>query len=503
MARGEHTPACSRQWRDRAAAERWTTWRTTQAIHACCGVSLLKAHRLARGWTVREAVEELLDLCEREQLGRPKVSEDLLNVWENGRGRPRPETIDLLARLYQANAVRLGLAEDYTDDEDGAERLVLVAPTEPGTGTIGTVSYPATGPRGAYRGAGAEEGLDEMERRALFHQVLAGAGLTLGGRFLAAVEKTRQDMDRTLATGTVTEDQMDRLEETVLRYRHDYLRTPPLPMLCQLVLEFADVRNLAAQRQPAAIQRRLSRVTALLAVLSADALMKLGDTRQARAWYATARTAADDTSDPRLRALVRAQEAMLPYYYGSLDETVRLAREARALARNLPCSATALAAAAEARALARQGNREAAETAMREAQRIFSQTDPSGQDHIAFAFTEQRLLFYLSGTLTYLGESRRAAAVQQQALASYPPDAASIDPALIRLDQAICLVHDDAIVDACQLAAHALQDLPAEHRTPIVLTRARDLVLAVPPARRDLKAVRQFREAFALDTAGR
>ena len=144
----------------------------------------------------------------------------------------------------------------------------------------------------------------------------------------------------------------------------------------------------------------------MLALLSADALMKLGDTRQAHAWYGTARTASDDMGDVRLRALVRAQQAMLPYYYGDLAETVRLAREAQDAGRGAPSSPAALGAAAEARALARMGEHKAARAALAEAEQIFARMPTEGHDHLAFRFSERRLQFYRIGTLIELGEPR-------------------------------------------------------------------------------------------------
>ncbi|MEV1205059.1 helix-turn-helix transcriptional regulator, partial [Microbispora rosea] len=131
MARGEHSPACARRWREQAQARQWTLWQTVQAIHGCCGVSLLKAHRLGRGWSARQAIEELEQLCEQHNLGHPRASIDLLNAWENNRARPRPQTIDLLARLYRANAVRLGLAGDYCEDT-GGQKIVVVGPGQTG-----------------------------------------------------------------------------------------------------------------------------------------------------------------------------------------------------------------------------------------------------------------------------------------------------------------------------------------------------------------------------------
>ncbi|ACZ90289.1 helix-turn-helix domain-containing protein [Streptosporangium roseum] len=471
MARGEHSPACARRWREQAESRQWTLWQTTQAIHGCCGVSLLKAHRLARGWSARQSVQELEELCERQDLGEARASIDLLNAWENNRARPRPQTIDLLARLYRANAVRLGLAGDYCED-DGGTKVVVVS------GAEGRPPYPAE-----------ERFDDDMERRALFHHALLGSRFAMSGRLLAEVERTRQDLDRTLALTTVSEEQLDRLDEQVLRYRREYITSAPLPMLYRLMLELSDVRALSATRQPAMTHRRLLNATVMLALLSADALMKLGDTRQAHAWYGTARTASDDMGDLRLRALVRAQQAMLPYYYGDLAETVRLAREARMLAGSAPSSPAALGAAAEARALARMGEHKAARVALAEAERIFARMPPEGHDHLAFRFSERRLQFYRIGTLIELGE--------EVDWSPGPSGPYAIDPVLILLDQAAHLIRDGKVEDACHLAQKALLQVPPEHRTSIVLNRARALLSEVPPTRHKAVAVRRLTELLS------
>ncbi|GAA4594427.1 hypothetical protein GCM10023194_61280 [Planotetraspora phitsanulokensis] len=468
MARGEHSPACARRWREQAEGRQWTLWQTVQAIHGCCGVSLLKAHRLGRGWSARQAIEELEFLCEQQSLGSPRASIDLLNAWENNRARPRPQTIDLLARLYRANAVRLGLAADYCEDQ-GGQKVVVV------------------GPGASDETVHLEEAGDDAERRALFHQAMLLG--TPNGRFFAEVEGTRHDLDRTLAAGSVTEDQLDRLDEQVLRYRREYMTTPPMPMLCRVMLEISDVRKLSAARQPSSVQRRLLTATTMLALLSADALMKLGDTRQAHSWYGTARAASDDVGDLRLRALVRAQQTMLLYYYGDLNETVRLAREARMLAGSAPSSPAALAAAAEARALARMGDGKAARLALAEAEQIFARMRGMSQDDLAFVFTEKRMKFYRTGTLIELGDAEDFDGLDGSSSGFH-----TIDPALIQLDQASQLARHGEHAEACRIAADALRQVPAEHRTSIVVTRAKALLADTDPA---LPSVRHLRQVLS------
>ncbi|MFA1550754.1 XRE family transcriptional regulator [Actinomadura chokoriensis] len=475
-------------------------WNLVQAIHHCCGVSLLKAHRLAQGWTAQAAIDHLTELCEREHLGGPHANIDLLNVWENGRGRPRPDTLDRLSRLYRANPVRLGLAADYSDDAVPSEAAVIPAPRTPPP-SLPTPHVPVLTPSGLHNPGPSYEAKDETDRRALFNDVIIGNAQTSRGRLLAEVEALRRQMDRTLASGTVTEDQMDRLEETVLRCRRDYLTTPPLPMLCQLMLEFSDVRSLSSRRQSGPIQCRLSRVAAALAILSADALMKLGDIRQARAWYGTAKTAADDTGDPQLRALVRAQEAMLPYYYGDPSETVNLAREAQALGRAKPSSPTALAAAAEGRALARIGDQQGSISALARAQRLFSQIKDRNTGPLAFDFTEQRLYLYMSGAHAYLPDLQRAQAVHDTASALCRPTGPGIDPALIELDRATTLARSAREAEACELATQTLLALQSAQRTTIMFVRARDIRSAIPASRRRDKALQTFEEVLALNSS--
>ncbi|WP_433332970.1 helix-turn-helix domain-containing protein [Spirillospora sp. CA-294931] len=487
MARGEHRPSCAKTWRIRAESENWPSWETVQAIHRCCGVSLLKAHRLERGWTAGVAVQELQDLCRLHHFEPPKANVDLLNSWENGRSRPRPETLDLLARLYKSNAIRLGFVADYGEIADGGSVMPEARPIS------GLVSRPMPGAPDSR-----PVPVGRVQPMGLFYRGLHG-GEPETAELLAEVERLRQDMDRVLATATVTEDQMDRLDEAVLRYRTEYLRVPPLPMLCQLMLEFTDVHTLMSQRQPGPVQRRLSYLASVLAVLSADALMKLGDLRQSRAWYGTAKTAADDTGDPWLRTLVRAQEAMLPYYYGDPGETVRLAVEAQGIARTVSGSPTALAAAAEGRARARLGDHKGAEVALARARSIFGKLNPPSKVKRAFDFTEERLYLYLSGAHAYLPFPDQAADVQKRALELCNQSGTpSIDPALINLDRATSLAMQRDEGNACELVEQTILALPPEHRTSIVFVRARDVRRALGPERQT-RALRSLDETLRLE----
>ncbi len=450
-----HGKACAARWRQRADDEQWTRTQLVTEIARCCRVSRLRAHRLAEAWTLARACQELRGLCAAEGLDCPRTDPDQLRVWETGKGRPQRSTIDLLCRLFRTNAHDLGL--ETVGDYGGSTVRALD-------------DVPMAGPVDAAD----DEGW---------------------------LESFRRSVDRTLATASVTSGQLDLLDERLLHHREQYLLRPPHQMATDLAADLREVQTLATDRQPASVQLRLSEMAAILATLIADALMKLGLLRQADAWYATARTAADDSGNNDLRARVRVQAAMLPYYYGPLQRAVRLANEARLLAQHhgRATNTAAFAAAAEARARARAGDRDGAERALSLAQEIFLRADTVPIDD-AWAFPERRLLLYLSGTLTYLGLVRRARQARRQAYELYQGHQGGIDPALLALEEALCLVHERHLAEACNLAGQAFLGVPPAHRTRILGARARHVIDAVPERLRTARPARELHTILALPT---
>ena len=336
----------------------------------------------------------------------------------------------------------------------------------------------------------------EVTRRIILSQTLAGER-TPGLSLLAAAEAVRRELEDTLASGTVSPSRLDWIEETAASHISAYTKTPPANALAGLLVDFTEVRQLCAERQPAMIQARLSEIASSLATLAADSLMKLGRIADARAWYRTARIAADDSGNRELRARVRAQEAMLPYYYGNPAEAVRLARDAQQILEGVPRAASALAAAAEARALARQGVRSEAYAAISRSRNIVAQVgEPDNNE--AFRFGERRLLFYESSTFSNAGDSLRAGQAQERALALYGDEPGLIDPALIRLDQAQLLVHDGGLSDACELTRETCLALPATHRTLIFAVRIKQIAMAIPDSHAAHQALSELYQELVL-----
>lgn len=425
----------------------------------------------------REALAKRRRACgisQEELAASLNVDPRTVGRWEAGAAEPQPWLRPHLARILALTLEELDSILIAVDGGPVAGHLVL---------------FPANQIQGLHRfGAGSDDGVASAPAVSIRRNDATA--------LLADAEYIRELAERSLISTGVCHEWIDQYADTFEWRKREYCSTPPLPMLALLLEECREVQEVARHHHPATVQRRLSALTSNYAILIADALMKLGEQRHASKWYSTATTAADDTEDALLRAQVRAQAAMLPYYYGRVDEALRLTREAQLIARGRTGSPVALAAAGEARALARLGNSHDAEDALRRCQEAFEQASEP-DDEVAFRFTERRLMLYLSGTLTNLGETRRASEIQYHAHARYGADA-GIDPVLINLDQAICLVLDGAPTDGCQLAQQVLSSLPEQQRTGVVLARTSDLLAVVPDGHGSNRAVSQLRETLAL-----
>ncbi|MEV0002158.1 hypothetical protein AB0H28_07705 [Micromonospora sp. NPDC050980] len=290
--------------------------------------------------------------------------------------------------------------------------------------------------------------------------------------------RLRLGLDEALAASSVAPRQLELIEQSAGEHLRAYPSASPHTMLSRLAADCREVQVLSLRRQPAAVQARLSTVAALLATMCADALMRLGDVAEARRWYGTAIHAADDSGEARFRVLVRAQAAILPYYFGDPARTVALADAALAVT-SVASSSAALAAAGRARALARVGATDQARSAVDQARRLLDQAGDEDTD-VAFRFPAKRLLLYLSGAYTWLGDTAEAYRVQDEALRLYgTAPAVPIDVALIALDRSMCLARDRRATEAATTARDAVAGLPEAQRTEIILTRATDVATSI------------------------
>ncbi|HEX6470792.1 MAG TPA: helix-turn-helix transcriptional regulator [Streptosporangiaceae bacterium] len=487
-------------------------------------MSRVKAQRLALGVALSDVVAQIRALYEVEGKPQPKLSETLLSAYESGHKRPGPEYLHYLCRVYRLEPEELGYHgpcicghrhSARPDPEPQAEPrasgpaaatgpVVVPASADPCFATRDSTLGPselAGRSRSASR-APAEAGEEDIVLRRTLLQLLAGTGVALDGQFLGAVDHARRRMDDTLISATVSPSMLDQWEETALGYGQQYQATPSLRVLCDVLLDFSEIRRMCEQRQPIELQERLCRIAAQLAGLCGRIVNSLGDHRLARSFFRTAHTAADETGDRALRAWVTAREALVPMYYGDPREALHLARKAQDQAGRVPCVAAAMAPAIEARALgqlALRGRTDAAPSARRALVRsraVFEQLSKADAGDLAFGFTERQLAFYEGDTYTNLSDPHHAEEGLNHALTLYSSQE-RIDRTLVRLDRALCKVQLGEPDHALALGQDAILELPAEHRSDMLMHRGRQLAAAVVQKHGDMPEVAEFRELLA------
>jgi tetratricopeptide (TPR) repeat protein len=509
----------ARQIRARGLALGHAPPQIAREIYEVCaplhGTSQIKAQRLAHGIALSDVVAQVRALYELEGRPPPKLGETLLSAYESGYKRPGPAYLHDLCRVYRAEPADLGLPGPCVCGRPHARLLepgvVLQADTPPvdrdrttsrqqfSVPTITGVQYRAEDPGG---GCGEEE--ETVLRRTLL-QILAGAGVALDGQILVAVDGVRRKMDDTLVNASVSPTMLDQWEETALGYGKQYTSTPPLRLLCDVLLDLSEVRRMCEQRQPIELQERLCRLAAQLSGLAGALMINLGDHRLSRSFFRTARTAADETGDRSLRSWVSVREALVPMYYGDPRESLHLARRAQDLAGRTPSAAAAMAPIVEARALGmlvKRGRTDAAGSAKRaiaRGQAVFGQL---GEEHVAdtaFGYTERQLAFHIGDTYTNMGDHAHADEFLRRALTLYP-STSELDRTLIWLDRATCRLQKGEPEEALRTAKETVLALSPGQFTDIIAQRARQLVGAAVAKYGETSDTREFRAVLAAPT---
>jgi transcriptional regulator with XRE-family HTH domain len=501
-------------------------------IHDRCapltGTSRIRAYRLALGVSLADVVAQIRAWYASEGRPAPRFSETLLSAYESGQKRPGPEYLHYLCAVYRAEPADLGYpGQCFCGRPHRAGprvRSATQAPVQSAAAFGDTQDRAAVGTAEvSYLRAGASpaplyaEGLgfpadpreaeddDDVLRRAQL-RMIADAAAGVDSQFLGAVERIRRRMDDALVSGTVSASMLDQWEETTADYGIQYLTVPPLRLLCDVLLDFGDVRRMCEHRQPLDFSERLCRLAAQLAGLAGMIMIDVGHQRLARSFFRTARTAGDETGDRQLRAWIAVREALVPLYYGDPAEAVALARAGAGLAGRNVCVAAAMAPVIEARALARVAARRggiAKPQALRRASSLLdgahealSRLPATDRGDTAFSYTERQLLFHEGDTLVTLAHHQGAEKALKHALRLYSTEEV-LDRSLTTLGLARCRLEADEPEEALRISKETLFAVPREHRSEILVRAARSLGDSVAGRHGEVIAVREYREALA------
>jgi hypothetical protein len=520
----------ARQVRARCLVAGLQPGQIAEKIHDECGpaagTSWIRAYRLARGISLADVVAQVRAWYVSEGRTVPRFSETLLSAYESGQKRPGPEYLHYLCAVYRADPPDLGYPDPCFCGRGHGEERPAPAPAGPGAaapgGPAGTPSatpgYPAADPGAGGQGpvaavklapqlasghitgsriaggqlvgvgpgeaivladAGPEDD-DDVIRRMLL-RLIADPTAAVDGQFFGAVDRIRRRMDDALVT------------------------VPPLRLLCDVLLDFGDVRRMSERRQSLEFSERLCRLAGRLAGLLGMIMINVGDQRLARSFFRTARTAADETGDRHLRAWVAVREALVPLYYGDPAEASALARAGAGLAGRNPCVAGVMAPVLEARALAWTAARHEdastgsalrrVKTLLAPAHEALSRLPATERGDTAFGYTQRQLLFHEGDTLVMLGDHEGAEKAFTWSLDLYAPDEI-LDRSLISLGLARCRLEADEPEEALRLGLDTLLAVPREHRSEIMMRSARLLADTVAVRHGEQRAVREYREAL-------
>jgi hypothetical protein len=392
------------------------------------------------------------------------------------------------------------------------ENLDVGAPVPHGTPSPARASSPAYPAAAVFRPEEQDsppdpreaEDDDDVLRRAQL-RMIADTAARVDSQFLGAVERVRRRMDDALVGGTVSATMLDQWEETAAGYGSQYMTMPPMRLLCDVLLDFGDVRRMCEHRQPLDFSERLCRLAGQLAALAGMLMIDVGQQRMARSFFRTSRTAADETGDRHLRAWVAAREALVPLYYGDPAEACALARTGAGLAGRNVCVAAAMAPVLEARAMARVSARRGGPAKLQGLRRVSSLIDnahdalarlpEAERGDTAFGYTERQLLFHEGDTLVTLGNAEGAERVFTRALRLYSAEEI-LDRSLATLGLAQCRLEADEPEEALRLSRDTVLGVPREHRSEIMVRAARSLGDSVVGRHGDFPAVREYRDAL-------
>jgi hypothetical protein len=340
------------------------------------------------------------------------------------------------------------------------------------------------------------DGADDMQRRAVLRGIAGGMGPGLTAPALEVIEAIRRNMDAALTD----QGGLELLEEWERRaddYTDAYMVTPPISLLRDALLDFGDVQSALKQGQYGRHRLRLWRLSARLAGMIGLFLSVLGQHRDARAWFHTGRRAAGLCGDQVLQAWMYARAAGVSLHYGTPVSAVALTDKAAALHAG-PSGTSVRTQLVRARALARLGDRDNARTALEVAQTSFEVINGAEASNKTFGYTERQVLAHSANVVTSLHDTRAARRLQDQALAGFAGKGGTerLDPILVQIDQARCLLWESDPTGACRHMMDAIAALPAEHRTGLIRAYALAFVAELTPGQQRLPATEELKDSL-------
>lgn len=405
----------------------------------------LKAAREARAWTQADLADRIAEALGGSQIPDRDTLISYVKRWEAGR-------TNVSARYRRAYADALGvMVGDLFDGPDSS-------PAHP------VLPHDAE---------------DDVKRREL---------LQLG--MLGVVTHTHNDLIRYSLDQVLAAAETNLVEDwhlTYLDHAHNILVSPPADVHRALLLDLAALHQQISRH---GLDRDLLRVAAQLAVLSGNALTRMGSYEDARRWWATARHAADASGDGNLSAWTRGKEAAFALYAPRpLSVVMALTDTARRKA-GRPCPGLLCALGAQAQGLATMGRASEAQRVLEELTDVQDRTD----DHGGYEWTEDATAYVTSWVHAHGGREEKGAAARAEVVRisrSYQ------NIANARLHEAIAVARHGGHVEAARTAADVIAGMEPSFRTRMIVHTAHRVLEATPIRFRQETAVRDLEDVLS------
>jgi transcriptional regulator with XRE-family HTH domain len=427
----------------------------------------LGAERRRRGLTKPELARRLVPHV-TEQCPSLDTLISYLKRWEAGRSG-----ISERYRFACAKALGMDAAELF-----GQERVAEPAPPGALTWVEGLALPP-----GSVDETGTIGDWDNMERRRL---LLAALGVSAGALASSGPLNALVDLALTSEPRDLGEWYL-----AVADHLHAIRTRPPAQARDDLLVDLLSLRR--QMTLPGADVPELQRVLAALSTLHGGVLTRLGDHGAALRWWRTARHAADAVGDPDLRLLVRGEEAGFGLYGQRDPATVlRLLDDADRIKSGSRSVWRADLTRTRAKALSLLGRHEQAKTAVRALVAATPDDAPAGP--IPTFWVADQIHFAESWVYAAAGDESAADAARDRVLA-YRGDYQYA--ANVSMHDALCTVVKGGIVEGARHASGVLSPMPSGFRSYMITETGKTVLRAVPLEKRQLPAVREFREVLA------
>ncbi|MFC8529215.1 helix-turn-helix domain-containing protein [Nocardia sp. NPDC057227] len=455
MTQSPHTMRCARRIAREVKKAGGSDHDAASVTHRHCGVSMLRAHRAARGFTLVEAVEALQEVLSARGVSADGLSHQRLSRWEQGHDVPSPHYMDALCFLYRSRPDRLGFGSDYS---------------EPG-------SFPPNEPE------------DAMNRRNFVGFAAAGAALL---PVHPVTELIGVDFDPPGGSHARL-GYVERLEESVERSSAGVQSMSPAEFIPARMMDLARVQAGLLSATGAAVRRRLQRVYARNAGLIAIRLSDVGAVAESFEWFAIARRAARAAEDEAVQGWVAGWTGDACAFHQQFKPGLAAAQAAQSVGAGRPSPEAVLGCLAEAGIAARLGDRRATFSAVARADRMFALLPAVELHRGGFGVSEYLLRWNQANALALVGAHAEAAPLRERVLALPQAGRDLIGRGLLCLDEAAAEVDRGELESACHTITTTWLALPPEFQVGQIPERVRE-VLAPLPATRSVRPVAEVRE---------